>query len=287
MLNYLNSFFSGKEIEPRWEWHKDFKDVVNSECLYEEFDVPEGKQIIINNSGDGNLSFTIGAVFDEEAEVIPGKNTEKGFKYSDARERLNCEGIYKVTIDTAQKVEFVRGKWKEVKFIQIDYKQKFHGDLSKEIERVGQLENRRTEYGRVKEMLEDGYFADGMKADFNLHLACNLGCYAITELLIKNGINVNKDHDYSISNGFGTFATKSYVYKERAIHIAAKKGDLDMIKLFVACSDADLKIKMISPETGFLGASPSQIAEKYGHLELADYIVQVNDERGNRNCSIQ
>lgn len=93
MFNYVNSLIYGKEeLDPMWQLQKDFKKVVNSECTYQVLNVAEGKQIIFTNPGEGKHCFTVGAVF-EESEIIPGKNTEKDFKFNDAREKLNIEEI--------------------------------------------------------------------------------------------------------------------------------------------------------------------------------------------------
>ena len=238
MFNYLKSLLNGKEkIDPIWQWQTDFKNVVNSECTLEVFDVAEGKQIIITNSGETKHSFTIGAIF-EEAEVIPGKSTEKDFKFNDAREKLNFDGvIYKAKIDGAQKIELVRGKWSTVKFIQIESTLVWKGEIKAEIERVARLHNR-NELGRVPELLEAGYFAEGMQNDFNLHFACARCCFAIAELLINKGVDVDKSHQYDRGNGFGPFATRTQILNERAVHLAAKNGDLEMVKL-LASSNAD------------------------------------------------
>ena len=119
----------------------------------------------------------------------------------------------------------------------------------------------------------------------NLHYAVNMRCYAIVELLVSSGFGVNsdRDSDTQIMHGFGPFATSSWVYVrgERAIHIAARNGDLEMIKL-LAKLNADLTAKMTGPETGYLGDSPYDISYKLGFKEVFDFIDQeINKTKKN------
>ncbi len=293
MLNYAKSLFYGKEKTFGWT---NFKDAVENNCNLDIVDIPEGKQIIITNSGSGYHGYTLGVVF-YEGEPIPGRNTQKGFKFHEfpgESNKLNSEGvIYKITVNVAQKVELARGKWKDVKFICIEQSEfTTKGAIWEEIDKVGNKENSRTELGRVKELIEEGHLVEGMSkstgGEYNLHKACERGCYAIAELLIRSGINVNRDRDRTKSNGFGTFATSSEIKNERPIHIAATNGDLEMVKL-LASSNAILDTKMIGPETGWSGDTPSQIASKKGFNEVSCFIDQANEAKKEKNssCSIQ
>ena len=56
--------------------------MVDKDCTLETIDVPEGKQINITNWGSGKKSYTMVAFF-IEGEPIPGKFTEKGFKFQE------------------------------------------------------------------------------------------------------------------------------------------------------------------------------------------------------------
>lgn len=130
--------------------------------------------------------------------------------------------IYKVTIHYSQKVELARGKWKDVKFICLESSFIKVGKIKEAIYEVYTQKDHGNDLGRVKELIEDGHLIEGRQKylEDNLHIAVHSQCYAIVELLVSSGFDVNRVRRRQIMKGFGPFATSSWVEGERAIHIA-------------------------------------------------------------------
>lgn len=225
-------------------------------------------RLIITNSG--YTPHLVYVIFEDEQDIkrhhLVAVDTANKLTHLD-----NYGQIYSINIYGFQEIEFATGKWKNVRF-QTEYGTAYEygrsssifGAISCAIEATSKLDDHETNDILVKKLLNEGHLLiplhNGKHYSHNLHTAVRSNCIAVVKLLLERGYNVNTPRVYDVSNGFGPFATRSWVTNERAIHIAVQVGNPKMVKLLIDAG-CDKAAWVSAPYTGWKPATPHMLAK--------------------------